>query len=391
MLKPGLIESLPDLPAPVLTVYLDTDRSKSVNRGLEPAYLISLKSRGKLLQEKLPPEDREPFEGQLARVEAYLRLHAPHAKGAVIFSGGNNWEFVPLEADIEDEVHWGIPDLAQLFWLLDEHKPYGIVLVSRKRAQFFLYRLRELLELEDKAFTLGPSKEKEMGPVARSGGVRVSRGTARDVFNHHVDAQYARYYRQIAEDIQRWSGAEHFQSMFLLGPAEMVNAIQKELSETMREKVISVGEDLGWVSRAELHKWIEPIVAKHEDERKAAIVNALLSEERGHLVGLDETLARLQQRRVRNLVVAKGLDATLKRCGECLWVDRTTDPVCPACGRERYTVTLRDVLPELARRYKVSVEVVSGEAGQELEGAGGIGAWLHEFERKEYGEHLTFA
>jgi hypothetical protein len=391
MLKPDLIESLPDLPVPVLTVYLDTNRAKSTNRVLEPAYLISLKSQAKLLEEKMAPEDREPFREQLARVEAYLRLHPPHTKGAVVFSGQNSWEFVPLEAEVEDEVHWGAPDLAQLFWLLDEHKPYGIVIVGRKRAQFFVYWLGELLELEDKEFTLEPSKEKEMGPVARSGGVRMSRGTDRDVFEHHLDAQYARYYRQIARNIHVWSGAENFQSMFLLAPLEMVHAIHKELPETLREKVMLVEEDLGWVSRADLHKWIEPIVMKHEVERKAMIVDELLTEDRSHLVGLDETLARLQQGRVRNLVVVKGLDASLKRCGECLWIDRTVDLVCPACGRERHSVTLRDVLPELVRQYKVSVEVVSGEAGDKLKAAGGMGAWLREFERKEYGEHLAFA
>jgi rubrerythrin len=391
MLKPGYIESLPDLPGPVLTIYLDTNLAKSDNRGLEPAYLISLKSKAKLIEEKVPPENRESFQEQLARADAYLRLHPPHAKGAVIFSGKDSWEFVPLQAEIEDEVHWGVPDLAQLYWLTDEHKPYGLITVNRKRAQFFLCWLGEMIELEDKKFILEPSKEKEMGPVSRSGGVRVSRGTGRDVFEHHLDAQYARYFRRIAENIQLWSDAEKFQSIFLLGPVEMASAIHKELSHTVQEKVTLVAEDLSWVSREDLHQWVEPIVAKHEGERKAAIVDALLSEGRGHLVGLDESLARLQQGRVRNLVVVKDLDADLKRCSECLWVDRTTDPVCPSCGRERHPVTLRDVLPELTRRYKVSLEVVSGEAGRKLKSAGGMGAWLHELERKDYGTHLAFA
>lgn len=390
MLSPALIESLPDLPAPVLTIYLDTNRAKSVNRGLEPAYLISLRSQAKLIEENLQPEDRESFRGQVTRAEAFLRLHPPHTKGTVIFSGRNSWEFLPLEAEIEDEVRWGAPDLAQLLWLLDEHKPYGIVTVNHKHAQFFLYWLGEMLELEDKGFTLEPSKEKDMGPVARSGGVRMSRGTDRDVFEHHLDAQYARYYREIAENIRRWSDAEHFQSIFLLGPVEMVKAIQKEFSQTLRERVILIERDLSWVSRAELHERIEPIVVNHERECEVALIDALLGDDRGLVVGIDETLARLQQGKIRNLVVVKGLDASLKRCGECLWVDRTIDPICPACGRERHTVTLRDVLPELARRYKVSVEVVSGEAGRKLQEAGGVGAWLREFERKEYGEHLTF-
>ena len=391
MLNPDLIESLPDLPAPVLTIYLDTNRAKSINRGLEPAYLISLKSRAKLIEEKLHPEDRESFREQVGRAEAYLRIHSPRSKGVAIFTGRDSWEFVPLEAEVEDEVHWGAPDLAQLVWLLDEHKPFGIVVVSRKRAQFFLYWLGEMLELEDKEFTLEPSKEKEMGPIARCGGVRMSRGTNRDVFEHHLDAQYSHYFRQIAENIGRWCDAEHFQSMFLIGLDEVVKGILKELSDAVREKIVLVEEDLGWVSRNELHRRIEPIIVRHEREREVALVDTLLGNERSLVVGIDETLARLQQGRIRNLVVIKGLDATLKRCGECLRVDRTMDPVCPACGRERCTVTLREILPELARRYKISVEVVSGEAGRRLQEVGGIGAWLREFERKEYGEHLTFA
>jgi len=100
--------------------------------------------------------------------------------------------------------------------------------------------------------------------------------------------------------------------------------------------------------------------------------------------------ARLQYGQVRSLIVIKGLDASLKQGSECLWGDRTTDRVCPACGRERHPVTLREILPELARRRKISVEGVSGEAGRMLQEVGGMGGWLREFERKEYGEHLTF-
>jgi hypothetical protein len=160
MLRPGLIESLPGLPTPVLTIYLDTNREKSGNRALEPAYLTSLGSQAKLIEEQLILEDRGPFREQAERAEAYLRIHPPKSKGIVIFTGRQSWEFVPLEAAVENEVRWGAPDLAQLFWLLEEHKPYGIVVVGRKRAHFFLYWLGEMMEL------------------------RVSRGTNRDVFEH---------------------------------------------------------------------------------------------------------------------------------------------------------------------------------------------------------------
>jgi Bacterial archaeo-eukaryotic release factor family 10 len=390
MLRLGLVDSLLELPGPVLTVYLNTDRSKSVNRTLKPGYLTSLKSQAKLAEESLHPEDREPFREQVECVRAYLGVHPPQSKGIAVFAGHHCWEFVSLKAEVEDEVHWGAPNPAQLLWLMDEHRPYGIVVVNRKRAQFFLYWLGDMLPLEEKEFTLPPSKRKEMGPVARSFGVRVSRGTNRDVYEHHRAAQYSRYYRQIAKDIEGWCDAEHLQSLFLLGLAEAITAIQKEISLACREKIVFVEEDLVWVSRAELRRRIEPLVAKHERERESGLIDALLGDHRGLVVGMDETLARLQQGKVRTLVVIKNSDASLKRCGQCLWVDRTTDPICPACGGERHNVSLREVLPELARRYTVSVEVVSGEAGRRLQEAGGIGAWLREFERKEYGEHLAF-
>jgi peptide subunit release factor 1 (eRF1) len=289
-----------------------------------------------------------------------------------------------VEANVENEVHWGAPDLAQLLWLVDEHKPYGIVVITRKHAQFFLYRLGEMLELEDKKFSLQPSKEKEMGPQSRAFGVRMSRGTNRDVYEHHLDAEYSRYYRRIAESLERWCDVQNFQAMFLIGLNEVVKAIHKDLSQAVRERTILVEEELGWLSRNELHQHINPIVALHKREHEMALVEALLGDEGGLVLGIDETLVRLQQGKIRNLAIIKGLDASLKRCGECLWVDRTADPVCPACGRDRHTVNLHDILPELVRQYKATLEVVSGEAAQKLQKVGGIGAWLREFEKREY-------
>jgi peptide subunit release factor 1 (eRF1) len=57
-------------------------------------------------------------------------------------------------------------------------------------------------------------------------------------------------------------------------------------------------------------------------------------------------------------------------------VDRAADRVCANCGGERRVVALRAVIPELARRYGVPVEVVAVEAARKLREAGGIAAWL---------------
>jgi hypothetical protein len=243
-----------------------------------------------------------------------------------------------------------------------------------------------MLELEEKEFRMEPSKQKEMGPVSRQG-VRVSHGTNRDVFEHHVDAQYARYHRQIAQHVDLWCAAEHLDSLFVVGLVEMAKGIWRELPHGLREKTTVVEEDLGWVvSRVELEKRIEPFVERHEREREVVLIDGLLGDTRAVVIGIDETLVQLQQGRIRNLAVVKGLDGSLKQCVKCMWADRTQDPACPACGGERQIVRLREVLPQLARRYNISVEVVSGEAARRLQEAGGIGAWLRETSKKEYAQ-----
>ena len=47
-----------------------------------------------------------------------------------------------------------------------------------------------------------------------------------------------------------------------------------------------------------------------------------------------------------------------------------------ACGGARLLTGLRAVLPRLAKRYKVPLEVIADDAGDRLRKAGGIGALL---------------
>ena len=388
MLNPGTIQSLSELPAPLLTIYLDTNPAKQTIRGLKPNYLTRLESQAKLITQAVPTGDLPLFLQQLERADAYLQNHPLQCRGVLIFAGLDTWELIPLQVEVEDEVRWGTPALAQLFWLLDEHKPHGIVLVGQKRAQLFLWWLGEMLELEEKEFRMEPSKVKEMGPVSRAAGVRMSHGTNRDVFEHHVDAQYAHYHRQIAEHAGLWCAAEHLDSLFVVGLVEMAKGIWRELPQGLREKTTVIEKDLGWVeSRAELEKRIEPFIERHEREREVVLINGLLGDSRAVVIGVDETLVQLQQGRIRNLAVVKGLDGSLQQCVKCSWADRTQDPACPACGGDRQVARLREVLPQLARRYNVSVEVVSGEAARRLqETGGGMGAWLRETPKKEYAQ-----
>jgi len=383
MLQPDVIQSLPSFAGPILTVYLDTDQAKQYNRGSKPGYLIRLESQAKWIARTVSPDGQKLFRKQLQQTGAYLERQSLRCRGVVVFAGRNRWEFVPLQVEVEDEIHWGAPAVAQLLWLLAEHKRYGIVVPDRKRARFFLSWLGEIRELEEIEFRLEPSKKKEMGPVARLG-VHISRGTNRDAFDHHVAAEYAHYDQRIAERIGRWAEAEQLECIILVGLAEMGKVIRNEVAPTLMERVVLIEEDLGWVSQTELLDRIEPAVASYKRKCEMDAIEAMMGDARNVVLGVDETLVQLQEGKIRSVVATKGLNGGLRQCVNCSWADRTSDPFCPACGGKRKNIALRDVLPELVRRYDTSLEIVTGEGAGKLQESGGIGAWLRELEKKEY-------
>ncbi len=379
MVKADILRSLPPIPGPALTVYLDIDRAESSNRSLVPGYMIWLKSQAGVLAAELSPHEAKLFLEQFAKIEKYLRTHPPGHRGLVLFAGQNTWELVPLPMKVRNQLFWGLPSFSQLLWLLDKHRPRGIVVVTRKGTRFYLFRLGELIKLDERKFAAKTLQwgRKDLGKFARPG-IHKSRGSQRDVFEHRMAAQYKRFHRETAECIGSWVERESLGAVFLVGLEEAATEIFENLSRTLKERVILIKEDLGWASPAELQRRLRPRVELWEREREIALVDELLGADRGVVLGIDETLVRLQQGTARSLVVESGLEASLNRCAVCGWVDRVAGPSCSACGGARQTTNLRDALPDLARRYKTSLEVVAGEAARRLHLAGGIGAWLRQ-------------
>jgi hypothetical protein len=218
-------------------------------------------------------------------------------------------------------------------------------------------------------------KKKDLGHVTQPG-IRKTRGSQRDVFDHRMDAQYEHVCRETAEQANHLREKERFAAIFLVGSSRLIEPIEREFPEENRQLVVLIGKDLGKLAPHELQQHVEPEIEKWERERESALVNELLGSEHGAVIGIDETLAELQDGKLRKLVLANNFDADLHQCLRCGWTDRSADPVCSVCRGERRPITLRDALPDLARRSETDVDVVSGEAAKKLENAGGIGAWV---------------
>jgi peptide subunit release factor 1 (eRF1) len=131
-------------------------------------------------------------------------------------------------------------------------------------------------------------------------------------------------------------------------------------------------------SAREVQRELEPFLRDWERNYEEQEVNNLISthDPARAVLGVDETLHQLQRGRVRELVIARGLKGNARQCVKCGWVDRTADPVCPLCGSERRSRTLRTVIPELASAFGVPMEIVAGKAADKLREHGGIGGSL---------------
>jgi len=379
MLDQKQVQSLPQLAPPVLTAYLDTNPANARNQGQPAGYIIYLKSRGRVIAERSLGDEQKLCREQLKRVEEHLRREPPRSRGVLVIAGPHAWTLLPLQVDVEDELHWGRPSLTQLLWLLDENRPCGGVIVDRSGARFYRLWMGEAEEQKAAEFRVDTSKwrRKDLVPPAHPG-IQKMRGSQRDVFEQRIEAQYARFYRETADRIRQWAERERLDPIVIAGPNEVVEPIWGELPRLLRERAAMVKVDLGRSSAAEVQERLESAVQSWKRENELAMVAKIVEHKNGlrAVAGMDETLAQVQLGGARQLVVVRGLGGKLRQCADCGWTDRAADQECAYCGGEKQMVALRAVIPELARRYDVPVHVVAGEAAAVLREAGGIGAWL---------------
>jgi Bacterial archaeo-eukaryotic release factor family 10 len=262
--------SLSDLQVPLLTAYINTYPANSGNRGLIPGYVIWLKQVSKFFAPSVLPAELEIFQAQIRKVEDFLRNWKSEGKSLVILSGPEEWKVIPLQIAVENEIHWGRPALAQLFSLLSAHRPSFIAVVDRAGARFFQYFLGEWTALGDMKFELDVArwKRKYIGHLAHPG-IKTTRATQRDTFEHRVDAQYARLCRQAAKQVEKLSRQKRANAIFLVGLPRLVEPIASQLSKELQNRAVLVKEDLGRLTPPRLESRLVSVISDWENKHGA--------------------------------------------------------------------------------------------------------------------------
>ena len=375
MLDATLLDLLPKLEPPILTVYLDTNPAKASNQGTPSGARIWLKSQGKALQTDVPRMEQKLFRKQLERVDRFLGTRPKRERGIMIVAGPKVWRVLRLQVDVDNELHWGGVVRTQLLWLLDEHQPCGVAVVDRSGARFYRFWMGEVAEQKTEQFEVDTSQWRAKN-VVRSGGRTAT--SDRDAFDQRIAVHYARMFRETTKRIEQWARREKLDVLFIAGSSDAVESVWSNMQDKTRVHATQLTGDYARLPAAALQEHLAPEIARWKRTKEAAQVAEILEvrDSAVAVTGIDETLRVLQEGKVRSVIAARGVRGRVRRCQTCGWTDRASDRVCAACGGERQIVALRDALPELIRKVGVPVEVVAGRAAGKLKTVGGMAAWL---------------
>ena len=377
MLHMKEIQAIAASPAPILSVYVNTQNRNASRHPRLPEHLAWLVAEARSLSPTVLPAEAKRFGQELDRVKKFLEGRHPKETALAIFAGRQTWAVIPLQTTIHHEMRWGQPAVGQLFRLLGEHDPYGVVVVDHHSARFFRLHLGELTQLDEKRYDIDESqwKRTDLGHIA-SEPTRKAHGPDRNLFEHRLEAQFEHRYRETANRAMTLSKEHGFAGLFLTGPEPLLASLRAKFAPAAR--VVPVQEDLGGFSPKGIRQRLEPLVAADERKRQIAEVEQLLSADGGTVIDTDEALARLQKGTIRTLVVTADRDFHVRECAKCGALNRASDLQCPDCGGERRNLALSDILPRLAATYGTVVQFVNGEAAEKLAVAGGMGGWVRQ-------------
>lgn len=370
---------LSQVSTPLLTLYFDANAKGAASRSSKVNSLPWLRKEAKRLAAGLRPVERAAFQAQLDRAEKFLRDSTTGNGALAIFAASDGSIYVPLPFAISNELHWGEPAMAQLLRIAEEHKTACVVVVDRTGARFFRYELGEIAELPAMKFEIDASewKKKDHGHMARRD-TKMPHGMLRDAFKQRMDQQYLRFFRHVSERIKFVRAKENLDLVLLVGSDRLTKPIASCLPPEFQERTLALNLDLAKVAAAKLQARIEPKLDDWIKQFAAQQTAALLEGGPAAVVGLDETLAQLQEGRIRSVLMVRGLDAALRQCLKCGDINRSADPSCANCGSARREVMLSQILEKIAEEHHTNIEILDPDAAKKLAEAGGIGGWLRQ-------------
>lgn len=281
-------------PSAVVSLYLDTDGGK------QPIDTIKQQARGLL---------REVDNGLKADadcIERYLLHQYDWAQpGLVVFcsNGGDFFETYPTAVSFRNRIRTGTkPYVKPLAHLLDYYANFGVALVDQVGARFFHFHLGELQQQEG---FMG----EEVRKSKRGGGSAATGMRGGDSGGRHNAEWVQHNLRAAADAATSFFGGKSIRRLFLGGTAETVSQFRELLPKQWQSRVAGTFPMDMTASETEVRQRALLLLQQANDEREKKLVATMLgAKASGHngVVGLDDTLQAISEKRVQTLIISDG-------------------------------------------------------------------------------------
>lgn len=346
---------------PVLSIYLNTDPSE----GNADTHKRRLRS---MIKEINLADD-------IAEIEQFFdHEYNWSGRGVAVFSCSPEKFFraYPLAVPVRNLVHISDrPSVRPLAALMDNYGGYGVVLVDKQGARLFHFHMGDLREQEG---VLGESVKRTKHGVGSSAvpGRRGETGATRS-----VDEVVDRNMKDAVDFAVHFFEANHIRRILIGGTEENVKLFCNLLPKAWQSLVMGTFPMSMTASLNEVRTRALELGMQAEMEREKRMVGRMITQAaKGGLavVGLDDTLAALNEGRIQILMVSEGFRKNAYRCKSTGWLTTKPEEICSGEDDIEKVYDVVDYAINQVMRSGGDVEVVM--SSPELEKAGSIGAFL---------------
>jgi hypothetical protein len=376
---------------PIVSLYADV-RWKDEQQRHRVRLFVQEEIR-RILKHYLPESPgRDGLERTLRKIEAYVagltsQAFEAERRGLALFAceSLNLWRPLFFGRHFENELAAdAVPHLTKLARLSEDVAPAIVAVPRQDGADVYQVRFGDL-EVENGIRGFVPRSDVDVfNPGAAKHGRYYEREKKEE---RRQEAYVERNRRAAAAELTALFDQLRGSKLILVGPAETVAAFERELPERVREQVIArVPRPREWDSgdgiRRSGVKALAEAVLTHEREEEARVVDAVVGQAlRGALavLGPDDVVLALNERRVHTLVLEADFDRTGWRCDNCsaLGQNAETRETCPFCaGDLRVVHHLGEAIVARALTDGARVEIVPH--GNKLHSYRGVAAFLRQ-------------
>jgi peptide chain release factor subunit 1 len=384
VLQPQTIQELTERTfrdgSPVLSVYLNLDVTDPLNRrsNCKAALDRMLKDiESQIDDEAKLRHFREDAEWMRQKVEFRL----PKGKSLLLFCDVSESFYFEedLPVRMTPQAWFGnTPYVRPLLETMGEYERYGVVLVDRERARFFVISMGVIEEVSD-VFQDPPVKHRS---TAGSDHMR-----SQMVFQRRAATWSNWFLKDVSDILHDLIKKYHVDRILLAGPEDITAELQRFLPKAVAPRVVDRVRISASAKASEVLDLSFPFIEKLERDQEMSLVKSLVTNAQKSdpavkkgVLGLNATLDAVNQGRVHRLLYPSGVKLGGYRCPGCdVLLDQAPgDRNCPYCSKLLEAVD--DMLWLASERVLEmggrSEEVRGAEARRQLEAAGKIGAFL---------------